>query len=49
MTVYGTPDYNTEVMLLGRGTYDLQSGHVELLIWVQVRNAKEFCISFVPL
>ncbi|CAB3398792.1 unnamed protein product [Caenorhabditis bovis] len=33
--IYGPPEYKTEVMLLGEGSYDLESGSVELLIWLQ--------------
>lgn len=33
--IYGAPEYKTEVMLLGEGSYDLESGVVELLIWLQ--------------
>lgn len=36
MRIYGAPEYKTEVMLLGEGSYDLESGTVELLIWLQV-------------
>ena len=34
--IYGAPEYKTEVMLLGEGSYDLEAGAVELLIWLQV-------------
>ena len=34
--IYGPPEYNTEVMLLGDGEYDMESGEVEQLFWLQV-------------
>ncbi|CAD6191620.1 unnamed protein product [Caenorhabditis auriculariae] len=33
--IYGPPLFRSEVMLLGEGFYDLESGAVELLIWLQ--------------
>ncbi|CAI4222926.1 unnamed protein product [Auanema sp. JU1783] len=39
--IYGAPKYDTEVMLLGKGTYDMHSGKVELLLWIQPDS---FCV-----
>ncbi|PIC28236.1 hypothetical protein B9Z55_020221 [Caenorhabditis nigoni] len=35
LKIYGAPEYKTEVMLLGEGSYDLEAGAVELIIWLQ--------------